>query len=145
MTARFRCTTTAVRWRCFRTHTFSPPLFELCVERSERFADACAAADGGIAGPNGGTYASTLGYPDIGEWTHVVATFENGCSACAIFRNDAGHQLVDYRPVTSSDGDDQLSVGGLENFVGHEVRVLRPTDGPSDPVELFGVVSWKHC
>ena len=33
---------------------------------------------GGIAGPNGGTYASTLGFPDIGQWTHVVATFQNG-------------------------------------------------------------------
>ena len=42
---------------------------------------------GGIAAPNGGVYTSTLGAPDVGQWTHVVATFETGAD-CKVYRND---------------------------------------------------------
>jgi|EP01046_Picozoa_sp_COSAG06_P022067 hypothetical protein len=75
---------------------------------------------GGIAGPNGGTYQSTLGYPEVGAWTHVVATFQNGVN-CPVYRHDAAHQLIDHRMVQNGDGDPQFSVGGLENYDGHIV------------------------
>ena len=70
---------------------------------------------GGIAGPNGGVYSSTLGFPEIGEWTHIVATFANGAD-CPVYRNDAHHQLTDSRVVNNGDGDESFSVGGLENY-----------------------------
>ena len=78
---------------------------------------------GGIAGPNGGVYSSTLGFPEIGEWTHIVATFANGAD-CPVYRNDAHHQLTDSRVVNNGDGDESFSVGGLENY-GEFARLQR--------------------
>eukprot|EP01043_Picozoa_sp_COSAG02_P037835 COSAG02_NODE_2869_length_7863_cov_5.126610_4_plen_830_part_00 len=75
---------------------------------------------GGIAAPSGATYQSTLGYPEIGQWTHIVATFQNGVD-CNVYRKDAAHQLIDHRMVQNSDGDVQFSIGGLENYANHVV------------------------
>ena len=79
---------------------------------------------GGIAGPNGGVYESTLGYPAIGEWAHIVATFENGAD-CKVYLNFA-HQ--DSRVVQNNDGRGDLSIGGLvvdggQSMAGHSADV----------------------
>lgn len=65
---------------------------------------------GGIAGPNGATYSSILGPPDVGEWTHVIATFENGIDS-KVYRNDKTHHLIDTRVTTNDVGDPTFTIG----------------------------------
>ena len=89
---------------------------------------------GGIAGPNGGVYQSTLGFPPLNQWLHVVATFENG-QDCKVYLN---YEHQDSRPVNNNDGDGDFTIGGLENYNSHtadawiaSVRIYsrRLTDG----------------
>ena len=75
---------------------------------------------GGVAGPNGGTYESRLGPPEIGEWMHIVATFETGVDS-KIYRNDRNHHLADSRVTNNGDGDPQFSIGGLVNYENHHI------------------------
>ena len=61
-----------------------------------------------------------LADPEIGVWTHVVATFSNG-QDCPVFRNDATTQLSDSRVTQNGEGEPNFSVGGLQNYEGHIV------------------------
>ena len=61
-----------------------------------------------------------LGSPDIGEWTHIVATFETGVES-KVYRNDRYHHLVDSRVTNNGDGDPELSIGGLVNYGNHHI------------------------
>jgi len=72
---------------------------------------------GGIASGIGGkTYNSTLGYPNINEWYHVIATFENGNSQCAVYVHgeDGSTQVQNIeKPLNNKAGHSSFSVGGL--------------------------------
>ena len=72
------------------------------VSQDERF--------GGIAAQAGSVYQSTLGYPPVGEWIHIVATWENGVD-CKVYLN-YNHQ--DTRAAMNNEGHPDISIGGLE-------------------------------
>ena len=65
-----------------------------------------------------------LGPPDIGEWTHIVATFETGVDS-KVYRNDRYHHLVDSRVTNNGDGDPELSIGGLVNYGNHHIDACK--------------------
>jgi hypothetical protein len=98
---------------------------------------------GGIAGPNGGVYASTLGPPEIGQWTHVVATFQTGVDS-KVFRNDRANHLQDSRVTSNDGGEPQFTIGGLANYGNHhidsyvaEVRVYERVLSYEDVMERY--------
>jgi hypothetical protein len=73
---------------------------------------------GGVAGPNGGTAASPLGYPQLGHWAHIVVTY--GTNAKTYLNG----QLWDEGAAHNGDGLPDFSIGGLTNFANHYVNAL---------------------
>jgi hypothetical protein len=96
---------------------------------------------GGIAAPGGSVYQSSLGYPPVGEWLHIVATFENGHD-CKVYLN---YRHQDVRATNNDDGGlPDMSIGGLQNYEGHagdvsiaEVRLYSRRLSDSDVFQLY--------
>jgi len=81
---------------------------------------------GGVAAPPGRTYSSTLGYPSLNQWYHVVATYNQGqSSGNTVFMRQLGGALQSQAlPVTRSNGGGLTSfdVGGLTSYANHHVH-----------------------
>ena len=88
----------------------------------------------GVAAPHGSTYSSTLGYPSLNQWYHVVATFNQGQSSSGntVFLRQLGGALQSQAlPAIRNNGAGETSftVGGLKNYGNHnahaDVAVVR--------------------
>merc|ERR1712153_181703 len=81
---------------------------------------------GGVAAPPGRTYSSTLGYPSLNQWYHVVATYNQGqSSGNTVFMRQLGGALQSQAlPVTRNNGGGLTSfdVGGLTSYGNHHVH-----------------------
>jgi hypothetical protein len=73
---------------------------------------------GGVAGPNGGVYASTLGYLSLNQWYHVVVTYG---TRVHVYLNGV---MQDAGAANNGDGLADFSIGGLTNFASHDVNAL---------------------
>jgi hypothetical protein len=95
---------------------------------------------GGVAGPDGGVYASSLGYLSLNRWYHVVVTYEAPQAGVVgsevVYLNGVAQTI---RPPSNNEGLPDMSIGGLPNFAAHDVdalisqvrvyaRVLAPTE-----------------
>jgi hypothetical protein len=73
---------------------------------------------GGVAGPAGYVYASTLGYLNLNAWYHVVVTYG---AHVHVYLNGVAQ---DAGPANNGEGTPDMSIGGLVNFAGHDVDAL---------------------
>jgi len=72
----------------------------------------------GVAGIPGYVYGSTLGFLNLGQWYHVVATY--GVNARCYLNN-----VVQVEgPASNGEGLPDMTIGGLKLFPGHEVDAL---------------------
>jgi hypothetical protein len=80
---------------------------------------------GGVAGPNGAVYVSTLGYLSLNQWYHVVVTYNhvnNGAGSESVYLN--GVRQVIGGP-NNGEGLPDMTIGGLSgSFPGHDVDAL---------------------
>ena len=78
----------------------------------------------GLAMGIGGTYSSTLGYPELGEWIHIVATYASDGTA-TLYQNGGDLSGGSQQTVTvkSDSGSTETTVGlnGLKNYGNHLV------------------------
>jgi len=73
---------------------------------------------GGVAGPSGATYSSTLGYLSLNSWYHVVVTYGSNVN---VYLNGV-QQAVGH--AGNGAGLPDMSIGGLTNFPSHDVDAL---------------------
>jgi hypothetical protein len=73
---------------------------------------------GGVAGPAGYTYSSTLGYLSLNTWHHVVVTYG---TQVHVYLDGIG-QLAG--PANNGEGLPDMSIGGLPMFANHDVNAL---------------------
>jgi hypothetical protein len=73
---------------------------------------------GGVAAPNGDIPRAELGFLELGQWYHVVATY--GAHA-KIYLNGIGQ---DEGEAKNGEGTPDMSIGGLTNFAEHDVDAL---------------------
>jgi len=84
---------------------------------------------GGIASPLGFSYPSKLGYPTVGKWYHVVATYENGKKTWLYVNDGSSATAVVAQQVkpNNNNGNPKFSIGGLRNYGGHTVDAVVST------------------
>jgi len=84
---------------------------------------------GGIASPLGFAYPSKLGYPIVGKWYHVVATFENGKKTWLYVNDGSSPTAVVAQQVkaNNNDGNPKFSIGGQHRWGGHTVDAVVST------------------
>ena len=72
----------------------------------------------------GTTYASTVGYPNVGEWTHIVATWTSD-GVATLYRNGGdsagGSQQTVSVAVDSGSQYDYIGLNGLYHYNSHTV------------------------
>jgi len=73
---------------------------------------------GGVAGPAGYTYPSTLGYLSLNSWYHVVVTYGANVN---VYLNDVQQNVG---VASNGNGTPDMTIGGLSNFPGHDVDAL---------------------
>jgi hypothetical protein len=94
---------------------------------------------GGIAFGVGFTYTSTLPAMPIGQWTHIVGTWQNGANCYFYVNGSSTYQIL----VPSNDGGQNFSVGSAQ-WVGHAadvniawIRIYNKILAPSDVDTLY--------
>jgi hypothetical protein len=73
---------------------------------------------GGVAGPAGYTYSSTLGYLSLNSWYHVVVTYG---SSVNVYLNGVRQNVG---VASNGNGHPDMTIGGLSSFAGHDVDAL---------------------
>jgi len=73
---------------------------------------------GGVAGPSGSTYSSTLGYLSLNTWNHVVVTYGANVN---VYVNGVQQNAG---PANNGPGLPDMTIGGLSSFSAHEVDAL---------------------
>jgi len=81
----------------------------------------------GVAAAGGSAYTSTLGYPTIYNWYHVVATMENGDDASTVYLQKVSETMKKQQHTPNNgEGLTAFSVGGLASYADHTVNAFIP-------------------
>merc|ERR1719273_1281702 len=79
---------------------------------------------GGLSMGIGASYSSTVSYPDVGEWTHIVATWSSDGTA-TLYKNggDSAGGSQQTKSISSDSGSryEYIGLNGLALYSGHTV------------------------
>ena len=79
---------------------------------------------GGLSMGIGASYTSTVSYPDVGEWTHIVATWSSDGTA-TLYKNggDSAGGSQQTKSISSDSGSryEYIGLNGLGLYSGHTV------------------------